>query len=50
MVALVWFLFRKFRVQANPVLLVLHELGALTQPRSPTRQTYQLAPVLDSFS
>jgi len=30
----------KYRALASPVALAPGELGALTQPRSPTRETY----------
>ena len=45
---LVLFLPRKFPAQPSPVALALHELGALTQPRSQTRETDELETVLES--
>ena len=45
---LVQLLLSKFRSQASPVALAPHELGALTQPRSPTRVTYGLETAIAS--
>jgi hypothetical protein len=42
--ALVLFYFGKFRALASPVALAPAELGVLTQPRSPTRETSVLEP------
>jgi hypothetical protein len=39
---LVQFLLPEFLVLASPVMLAPHELGALTQPRSPTHESCKL--------
>jgi hypothetical protein len=44
---LLLFLLRQFHTLASPVVLARQKLGALTQPRSPMRETYELETALD---
>ena len=46
---LVQLLLSKFRSQASPVALAPGELGALTQPRSPTHETYEVETLLGAL-